>query len=145
MTNWCEVEHAQTDWQRVRAPCSGLIEWGSEKAGWGSDQRTDIDMCYISLWDIKPAGEFSKFHLSTQTSEGIPKTIGGDSWRVRVSGPEVATAHVEDLQNGTYQVMFLVTVPGQYLVKAMLEFSICEGLVEPPVDWFIKGNLLVLA
>ena len=30
--------------------------------------------------------------------------------------------------------------PGNYQVMIFLDFSLCDGLKEPPADWFIKGN-----
>ena len=30
--------------------------------------------------------------------------------------------------------------PENYRVMIFLDFSLCDGLKEPPDDWFIKGN-----
>ena len=38
-----------------------------------------------------------------------------------------------------YEVVFLVVEPGDYLAQITLDFTLCDGLREPPVDWFIKG------
>ena len=31
--------------------------------------------------------------------------------------------------------------PGNYQVMIFLDFSHCDGLKEPPADWFINGNV----
>ena len=42
--------------------------------------------------------------------------------------------------NGTYEVLFLPPVPGNYKIMMVLEYSLCDGYKEPPIDWFIKGK-----
>ena len=37
------------------------------------------------------------------------------------------------------EVVFLVMKPGDYSAQITLDFTLCDGLREPPVDWFIKG------
>ena len=54
-------------------------------------------------------------------------------------GPASLAPQVWDLGNGLYEVMFLAMEPGHYSAQITLDFTLCDGLREPPVDWFITG------
>ena len=84
--------------------------------------------------------EFSSILIETRTKDNKRKTIGGDSWRIHLKGPSSPSTTVLDHQNGTYEVLFLVIEPGTYTVHAYLEHSLCDGLKEPPDNWFILGK-----
>ena len=51
---------------------------------------------------------------------------------------------VFDLKNGVYEVMFLVLEPGSYNAQVWLDYTLCDGVREPPHDWFIKGTKYIL-
>ena len=138
--NWCRQSQARTDWKSVLAPCIGNTRLGMTKEGWGRENATDAINSYISLWDIRPAGEYSRFSIQTQTSDGRLKTIGGDAWRVHLTGPSSIAPTVFDHGNGTYEVLFLVLEPGLYRAEIMLDYTLCDGLRDPPVDWFKIGK-----
>ena len=55
-------------------------------------------------------------------------------------GPSSPSTTVFDHQNGTYEVVFLIIEPGIYTVHAYLEHSLCDGLKEPPDNWFVIGE-----
>lgn len=85
-------------------------------------------------------GQFSRFFIQTVTRNGVLKTSGGDAWRVYIrQGPASLAPQVWDHGNGMYEVVFLVMEPGNYFARITLDFSLCDGLREPPVDWFILG------
>ena len=89
-------------------------------------------------------GHFSRFFIQSVTSDGIYKNFGGDAWRVYIrQGPASLTPQVWDYDNGMYEVVFLVMEPGTYSAQITLDFTLCDGLREPPVDWFIKGSKLI--
>ncbi|XP_032237148.1 uncharacterized protein LOC5511879 isoform X2 [Nematostella vectensis] len=140
LRDWCRVRRARVDWEQVLKPCKGRTTWGAKHDRWDSSQETDPGASYILLWDIHPAGEFTRFSIQSQTTAGRPKTIGGDSWRVQINGPSSVAGTVFDHANGTYEVLLLVTVPGLYSVDAVLEYSLCNGYTDPPADWFIIGS-----
>ncbi|KAJ7369933.1 hypothetical protein OS493_035279 [Desmophyllum pertusum] len=117
------------------------MEWGGKNAGdWHPQNRTDAAKSYLTLWDIRPAGQFSRFEIQSVTRGNLDKTIGGDSWRVHIRGPSSMSPTVFDHSNGKYEVVFLVLEPGKYDVEVVLEYSLCNGYKDPPRDWFIKGN-----
>ena len=45
-----------------------------------------------------------------------------------------------DLQNGEYTGLFVLPEPGEYEIHIILEYSACEGITDPPKDWFRKGK-----
>ena len=139
VTNWCRQRQARLDWRFFYASCKDNMAWGMTKKGWSSENATDPINSYISLFDIRPAGEFSKFSIQSQTKAGKPKTIGGDAWRVHLTGPSGIAPTVFDLGNGTYEVLFLVVEAGIYTVEIMLDYTLCNGLRDPPDNWFIVG------
>ena len=85
-------------------------------------------------------GHFSRFFIQSVKRDGFFKVFGGDAWRVYIrQGPASLTPQVWDHGNGIYEVVFLVMEPGNYSAQITLDFTLCDGLREPPVDWFIKG------
>lgn len=68
------------------------------------------------------------------------KTFGGDAWRVYIrQGPSSLAPQVWDHGNGLYEVAFLAMEPGDYSAQITLDFTLCDGLRDPPADWFVKG------
>ena len=116
------------------------MEWGRVAPGWGRQNRSNATASTISYWDIRPAGEFSRFFIQSRTSDGGAKTIGGDWWRVYLRGPSFLAATVFDHRNGSYEALFLIMEPGIYKVRIYLDYSLCDGLKDPPRDWFIQGT-----
>lgn len=75
------------------------------------------------------------------TSNRKLKTIGGDSWRVYIRvGPSSIAPVVFDLNNGLYEVLFLVLEPGSYTAQIWLDYTLCDGFRDPPENWFRKGR-----
>ena len=106
-----------------------------------SQSPTDPMTSYIYLWDINPAGQFSRFFIQSQTKDGKSKVIGGDAWRVHISGPAYLAPVVIDHNNGSYEVLFLAMEAGKYQIEIMLDYSLCDRIRDPPSDCFIKGML----
>ena len=138
--DWCRVRRLRVDWQSQLAPCAGNTAWGKVPPRWAKINETDPEFSYITFSDIRPAGQFSRISIQSQDRYQRPKTIGGDSWRVRLRGPSHISAQVYDHKNGTYEVVFLVMEPGLYQVQAVLDYTLCTALKDPPHDWFIKGR-----
>lgn len=104
--------------------------------------ETDPKSSYVKELDIKPAGYFSKIVIQTVLRNKIKKKIGGDFFRAYISGPSSLTATVIDHNDGTYELLFLVMVPGRYKVQVILDYTQCEGIKDPPQDWFARGKLI---
>lgn len=140
MQTWCRLKRLRRDWKGVLRPCADNMKWGKNMNSWRDQSRTDAAKSYLTLWDIRPAGQFSRFEIQSVTKDNLDKTIGGDSWRVHVRGPSSMSPTVIDHNNGKYEVIFLVLESGKYDVEVVLEYSLCDGYKDPPRDWFIKGN-----
>lgn len=137
MNGWCRVRQARMDPQSVLGPCRDQIRWTYERHG----IRTNASSSFVSHWDLKPAGQFSRFFIQAASSEGSIKTAGGDWWRVLIRSPVASLRPtVFDLGNGTYEVFFLIVESGIYDVEITLDYTLCEGFRDPPVDWFIIGR-----
>ena len=132
-----------SNWRAILLPCQGRTKWGKTSPGWGTGNKTSANTSYISYWDIRPAGQFSRFFIQSQYVSGRSKGVGGDLWHVFIRGPTSVSATVFDHTNGTYEVLFLLLEPGNYSVEIRLDTSQCDGLTEPPLDWFIKGEVNV--
>ena len=138
--DWCQVRRVATDWELLRKPCEGNTKFGVSLPGWGLENRTDPTQSFIPFMDIKPAGEFSRFSIQSQTSNGLSKTAGGDDWRVLIWGPTALAPTVIDHENGTYEVLFLILEPGTYHASVVLDYSLCDGMKNPPDYWFMLGT-----
>ena len=90
--------------------------------------------------EINPAGHFSAVYIQSVTALNRSKNLGGDAWRMTVQGPADISASVLDMENGTYQGVFLPIEPGNYSLQIFLDYTLCHGLKNPPPDWFRKGN-----
>ena len=137
--HWCRQRRERLDWIAMLSPCVNKIGWNSSR---DKANATDPNTSFISLWDIRPVGEYSRFSIQSQTEEGRPKTQGGDSWRVSIKGPSSIHPTVVDQGNGTYDVLFLVMEAGIYTANITLDFTLCNGFKDPPAYWFIIGELI---
>eukprot|EP00794_Sanderia_malayensis_P010106 gene10106-11141_t len=97
-------------------------------------------MSKIISFEVKPAGEHSKFTIATFNSLGEEKAIGGDSIRVTFRGMTTVAANVFDMSNGKYDVIALLMHPGKYDVDVRLDYTMCQGLIDPPMEWFVNSH-----
>ena len=137
---WLRQRRARVDWRNIIKPCVDNMDWGLVKNHWGKTNRSNATTSDIIFKDIRPAREFSKIFIQSKTSDNRTKLIGGDTWRVYVRGPTSIAATVFDHNNGTYEALFLITEPGVYQLMIYLDYSLCDGLKDPPRDWFIIGD-----
>ena len=139
--NWCRQRTLRTDWRTYTHSCPSYTRhWAFDV--WSDDFKTHPNLSYISGAEINPAGHFSKIYIQSVTVLNRTKTFGGDAWRMRVNGPADLVASVHDMENGTYQAMFLPMEPGTYSLKIVLDFTLCHGLKNPPPDWFSRGEVI---
>ena len=137
MKDWCRVRQARTNIETVLGPCRNQLKWTYERKG----IRTNASTSFISKWDLKPAGQFSRFFIQAVSSDGSLKTTGGDWWRILVRSPIASLRPaVFDLGNGVYEVVFLIVEAGIYYVDITLDYTLCNGFRDTPENWFILGN-----
>ena len=140
---WCLGGKETGNWRAIIRPCLGLLTW-ERKESLPDLFETDPLNSFIADTDIRHAGEFSRISIVTKARTGLTKTIGGDSWRIKINGTASLNAKVIDHSNGTYDVIFLCMDQGVYFVHIYLDYSLCNGLRDPPRDWFKKGKLQAL-
>lgn len=138
--DWCRMRSARMDWERIREPCVGNTVYENNLPGWNVENRTNGKMSFLSSTDIRPAGQFSRIIIQSHTAQDIPKSVGGDYWRIFISGPTGFAPTVLDLGDGKYEILFLILHPGNYCLSAVLDHSLCEGMKDPPDYWFISGK-----
>ncbi|XP_048581427.1 uncharacterized protein LOC5522192 [Nematostella vectensis] len=137
--DWCRVQGWRVDWQNVTRPCKGKMAWDQRVVG--SRDRTSARRSYISRSDIQPAGHFSRLWIQSVDMDGRRKSFGGDSWRVCIrQGPASLAPLVFDHDNGLYEVLVLVPEPGTYSAEVFLDYTLCDGIREPPQHWFGNGT-----
>ena len=140
-TDLCRIYQARIDWKNILAPCSKQTKWMIKNQGWRNKTlRTSAANSFISKWDIRPTGEFSRFFIQSKTSSNQTKLIGGDSWRIHIKGASSVSATVFDHNNGSYEVLFLLMEAGLYQIEISLDYTLCDGFKDPPVDWYKKGT-----
>lgn len=138
--DWCRMRNERVDWGRLREPCTGNTVYENNLPGWNVENRTNGRMSFVSSTHIQPAGQFSRIIIQSQTVEDLPKSVGGDYWRVFISGPTGFAPTVTDLGNGEYEILFLILHPGNYCLSAVLDHSLCDGMKDPPDYWFVSGR-----
>ena len=136
---WCNAKKEIGNWRAMLHPCEGWLTWESRKS-LSEGLETDAKRSFIANMDVRPAGEFSRINIVTKSKMGLTKNIGGDSWRVKINGTSSISSKVIDLANGAYDVLFLIADQGVYFVHIYLDYTLCNGFRDPPVDWFRKGR-----
>ncbi|XP_068700848.1 uncharacterized protein [Montipora foliosa] len=139
--HWCRMQRARLEWESLLGACLTSTKWEEPKdVRLGINQFSDPSKSFISHWDIGNAGEFSRFLIQTVSTSNTEKNIGGDSWRIHISGPSSLAPSVLDHGNGSYEVLFLIMEHGDYEAKIFLDYTLCNGFKDPPFYWFKKGN-----
>ena len=140
--DWCRIQRARLEWKEILGPCWNSTVWEAPKK-LGINQISDPGKSFISHWDIRPTGEFSRFVIQSVSTSNDLKTTGGDSWRIHIHGPSSLAPTVFDHNNGSYEVLFLILEDGNYEAKIFLDYSLCHGFKDPPPYWFKKGNVWI--
>ncbi len=104
--------------------------------------ETDAVNSRVIEVQVKPAGEHTKFTIKTFNRLGEAKTFGGDAIRVTLRGKTTVAANVFDKNDGEYDVVALLMQSGKYLVDIHLDYTLCKGLKDPPMEWFVNGEFI---
>ena len=69
------------------------------------------------------------------------KRVGGDWWKLEIIYDDISfTADMQDKNDGTYFTFISVLADGYYKIVITIFQSLCEGFMDPPEDFFKKGN-----
>lgn len=135
----CRERWYRLNWQYILSPCLGRTSFGQNNLP--SSLSTSPSTSRIVKMEIGKAGDYSVIAIQTYDKFGNIKTIGGDTWRVFITGPSSVQPFVHDMSNGNYEIPFLIIEPGLYIANIFLEGTLCSQLYDPPLDWFKKGAL----
>jgi hypothetical protein len=58
--------------------------------------------------------------------------------KVILIGPATVAATVFDHGNGSYEAIALIVDPGKYLLMAIVERSLCEGMKDPTPEFYTQ-------
>ena len=136
---WCQMRMQRYKWKNTIGHCLKHVPWDATPLD--EKFKTRASKSYVKHMDIKPAGFFSRISIQSVSVENLNKTFGGDFWRVDIRGPSNMAATVYDKNNGFYEAVFLIEEPGHYRAEIVLDYSLCKGFKDPPLDWFMRGNL----
>ena len=135
-------ERERFDWEAILGPCKSDMQWQYRRTGRQEVQkRTSAKETVVFHNEINPPGYYSKFLVQSMTNDRKVKTVGGDYWRAYLTGSAWQRGFVRDLNDGTYEIWFLIKEPGNYTLNMLLEHSLCDGLRDPPLGWFERGNI----
>ena len=128
------------DWKTILKPCKDNLKWSQRSTN--RTRRTDIRKSIFRV-ELRPCGGPSVLTIQTYDSKGVIKQRGGDYWRVHVrQGRNFSMVVVmRDDGKGSYEGVFTFVDPGQYWLYCTLEYSECDGIRDPPNQWFAQGML----
>ena len=137
----CRERLHRLDYKQIIKPCQKSLPFGTHI--YDKTLRTNPKLTTIPIKDIRESGKYSTFKIKTFDHKGRAKVFGGDSFRIFVNGTggQSLEPTVYDLNNGEYDISFLMLDAGVYKVSVVLEGSLCSSYVNPPHDWFSKGSI----
>lgn len=134
----CREREYRINWELILETCKNNLKFGPTI--YSRTDRTNAKYSKIINERFKDSGEYSSFVIKTFDNNNQPKRIGGDTIRVLVNGTASLESFVYDMNNGEYETSFLLLEPGVHFVDVILEGSLCSSYVNPPSDWFNKGD-----
>ena len=138
----CSERKYYMNWKKILSPCKQHMKIGENMLP--RSEATSAPHSRVVNNTARPTGDYSTIIIKTYTAAGTPKKIGGDEWRVRVEGPSTLEPLVQDLNDGSYKVSFLLLEAGTYYVSIRLEGTLCDSYMDPHPDWMRKaGEYLV--
>ena len=137
---WCIQRDYRLNWRRILAPCKQSTAWNRSKPFWAPRNITSAVASFVFDVDLRPSGQYSRFYIQSVSQDGTKKKSGGDTWRIHIQGASNVPVTVMDHENGIYEVLFLILEPGKYSADIILDYTMCDGMKDPPVDWFKKGK-----
>ncbi|XP_057316371.1 uncharacterized protein LOC130657406 [Hydractinia symbiolongicarpus] len=135
--SYSEKASTEITWRSILKPCEGKTAWSRRVKD--KSKRTNVSLSEFSLTFNGLSGR-AEIVINTYDSNGEKKQAGGDSWMIRVNGAASMYVQMRDNNDGSYHTYFELPEVGTYKVVAILEFSLCDGLRDPPPWWFTNGT-----
>ena len=91
---------------------------------------------------VRPINKTSLYlKLYSRNKRKEYKTVGGDFWKITVYNKYISfVVDMIDNNDGSYEAVIKSDRDGEYNIKLVLFFSDCEGLMDPPSNYFKIGN-----
>ena len=156
LKHFCKINNCQANpdinhlfnWKSVLEPCKLNISWvDRDQRAKLNGMETSAQRTSVIVENINFVNSYSRIIIQTYTDGGIKKSVGGDSWRAILRGQTTLSgettrqmAYVIDRMDGTYEITFLINKAGTYHLELLLQYSMCNGLRDPPNGWFEMGN-----
>ncbi|XP_066932046.1 uncharacterized protein [Clytia hemisphaerica] len=126
-------------YERLMKPCHNT-SW--ENGNKNMTLRTKADLTEIKIELPNSTDQPGRVILQTFDELKNRKKIGGDFWRSYISNDKFKKAiYFVDHLNGSYSAEFVIPFKGTYTLNVFLEHSVCDGIIDPPMWWFTKGNV----
>ena len=124
--------------------CQHHLNW--EERNLNKSKRTSVKHSLVKVFLADSAGMLNMLYIKTYTLDNKVKTRGGDYFRsFLIEGSKNFKVNINlfDLNNGEYSGVFQIPQPGNYELQITLEYSVCEGMTDPPSNWFTKGTKFI--
>ena len=133
---WSKVAFTSS-WKEMIQPCLGHMKHVMKVNRQNLTSIETSDM--IVEKNIDETVLYIKIYSKTQQKE--LKKIGGDSWKIEITSNNISfTVDMLDKNDGSYETFISVPSDGNYTILITILQSICEGFMDPPKDYFQKGN-----
>ena len=124
-------------WKEMIQPCLGHMKHAMKVNRQNLTSIETSDM--IAEKNIEETVLHIKIYSKTQ--QKVLKKIGGDSWKIKITANNICfTVDMLDKNDGSYETFISVPADGNYTILITILQSICEGFMDPPKDYFQKGN-----
>ena len=125
-----------SSWREMIQPCLNNMEYRKNV------NRQDVTSIKKSHIVFKKNTDETILHLKIFSKSLYEeyKTFGGDSWIVTVTNDQISfSVDMLDKNDGTYESFIEVPENGLYNVTIKLLYSLCEGFMDPPKNFFKTG------
>jgi len=137
----CKIKQVQ--WEKIISPCEDKMNWLTKLKS--RKNITYAPKTVVTINEVTNT-ETYKLKILTFNKEGVKKTIGGDLWLVKIKSTSISfSIHLIDNMDGSYEGDFSTPQAGNYIIDIILQYSLCHGILDPPLDWFKLGNFQGLA
>jgi len=133
-----QLELNQPKRKNLLFPCQNKMNWISRE---NNTQKTTYGHKTVVKISKLTNTETYKLKLVTFTKEGVNKILGGDLWLVKIKSTSISfSIHLIDNMDGSYEGVFSTPQAGNYSIYITLQYSLCHGILDPPLDLFKLGN-----
>jgi len=124
--------------ERLILPCKEKLNWITRENN--TQNITYAPKTVITINKVINTENY-KLNLLTFNKEGVKKSVGGDLWLVKIKSVSISfSIHLTDNMDGSYEGLISIPHAGNYSIHITLQYSLCHGIIDPPLDWFKRGS-----